>query len=401
MARPRLKAGEYGTINYTTLASGNIRARARMRDDGGHLHELQAIATTEADAQANIEEQAVAIRHGDSGALLKPTDTIAEAGSAWLKTQELRARTGTLTYSTYEGYEGTFRLIVKPNCGGIALEDFSVGRVNRIIQKILAESSASKARKARAVLSLICGFAIRDDAMPFNPVRDVEQLPMPDKKTSILTPLQVSGIRALMKNWRKDWGMGPRPNYLALIDGMDIMLGTSARIGECLGLRRCDVEVTTMPPTVLIGGTVTQTKTEGVKRKDTPKRERQRRRVALPEFAASAVRRRLAMIGSGPETLLFQNKNGNPMSVSNYERLLRSFIADNRDALIELGVDVDEYSTHIYRRSVATFIERIADLTLASRLLGHANEEITRRSYVVSDEVVDPATADILDSIFA
>ena len=87
------------------------------------------------------------------------------------------------------------------------------------------------------------------------------------------------------------------------------------------------------------------------------------------------------------------------MSVSNYERLLRTFVEDNRAALIALDVDIEEYSTHLYRRTTATLVERAAGITLASRLLGHANEQITRASYVVSAVEVDPITIDILDDV--
>lgn len=66
------------------------------------------------------------------------------------------------------------------------------------------------------------------------------------------------------------------------------------------------------------------------------------------------------------------------MSVSNYERLLRTFVEDNSAALIALDVDVEEYSTDLYRRTTATLVERAAGITLASRLLRHANEQITR-----------------------
>lgn len=57
---------------------------------------------------------------------------------------------------------------------------------------------------------------------------------------------------------------------------------------------------------------------------------------------------------------------------------MRSFVDDNRDALAELGMEVDQYSTHTYRPRTATLAERAAGLTLASRLLGHADEQITR-----------------------
>ena len=77
---------------------------------------------------------------------------------------------------------------------------------------------------------------------------------------------------------------------------MWIMVGTSARIGEvlALALRRCDVDVTANPPTVLIVGTITQTRTEGIRRKPTPNRTRLKRRIALPSFTAAAIRRQLA-----------------------------------------------------------------------------------------------------------
>lgn len=68
-----------------------------------------------------------------------------------------------------------------------------------------------------------------------------------------------------------------------------------------------------------------------------------------------------------------------------------------RDALVGFGVEPDRYGTHIYCRTTATLVERAAGLTLASHLLGHANEQITRASYVVSVEEVDPLTVEILD----
>jgi integrase len=180
---------------------------------------------------------------------------------------------------------------------------------------------------------------------------------------------------------------------------MDIMLGTSMRVGECIGLRRRDVDMTTSPPTVIVNGTIVSNRTEGTYRKDSPKRSRQRRTIALPSMAAAAVRRRLAIAEPHEDAFLFPTATGRSLSVTNYERLLRTFIADERPALMARGIPVDEYTTHIYRRTAATLVERAAGITVASRLLGHANEQITRASYVVSAEAVDPVTAQILDEL--
>lgn len=87
------------------------------------------------------------------------------------------------------------------------------------------------------------------------------------------------------------------------------------------------------------------------------------------------------------------------MIVSNDEPLLRTFVDDNAAALTTRGVDVDDFTTHLYRRTTTTFVERPAGIRLASRLLGHANEQITRASYVVGAVEVDPITIDILDGV--
>ncbi|WP_240607493.1 tyrosine-type recombinase/integrase [Cryobacterium aureum] len=176
---------------------------------------------------------------------------------------------------------------------------------------------------------------------------------------------------------------------------MDIMIGASLRIGECRGLRRCDVDMTTLPPTLIVNGTIVSTKAQGTHRKNSPERSRQRRSIALPSMAASAVRVRLALAEPDPEAFLFPTRTGRSLSVSNYERQLRAFVEDERTHLVGLGVDVDEYTTHIYRRMAATLIEWAAGITLASRLLDHANEQTTRNSYVVTADMFDPVTAEI------
>ena len=398
MGKPQIPAGELGKIDVKRLPSGRYRARASTRDDSGALHRLGATAETEERARTEVRRQAMALSTGGFGGL-SPSNTVAEAVELWLPQILTRAKTGSITYSTYESYETTARLVILPRCGGVRLDRLTVGRCDRILQKILDEESISKARHARAVLSLVCGYAVRDDAMVSNPVRDVQRLPTTPKKESTLTTEQLNNIRKLMQQWRITREDGPRPNYRILIDGMEIMLGTSIRIGECLGLRRCDVDMTTLPPTLIVNGTIVSTKAEGIHRKDSPKRSRQRRSIALPSMAAAAVRRRLALAEPDPEASLFATKSGRSLSVSNYERLLRSFIADERANLVKLGVDADEYTTHIYRRTAATLIERAAGITLASRLLGHANEQTTRNSYVVTADLVDPVTAEILDAV--
>jgi len=307
-----------------------------MRADSGALVRQTASGGSADEARAALLAR-VRAASTNTKPLVTESSTIAEAAAAWLPTIRARAANGLLAWSTYESYEHSVRCVLLPVCGGVTLGALTVGRCDRIIQGVLGARGISAARRAWSVVGLICGFAVRDDAMLTNPVRDVTRLPTSPKKTSILDSSQIDTIRDLMEHWR-DWGgSGPRPNYRAVVDGIDIVLGTSARAGECIGLRRCDIDMTTSPPTILIDGTIVQNREQGIVQKEAPNRTRQHRRVVLPTLAAAAIRRRLALAGPGPEALLFPTKPRRPMSVSNFERLLRSFIVDNAEELRRIG----------------------------------------------------------------
>lgn len=398
MSRPKLRAGELGKITSIALPSGRFQARALIADELGKHHRLKATAESEEAATRALGTKADALRNDTGGPTLAQDATIAEACVVFLHD---KVHSGVVEESTMETYQATVHNVIIPTCGDLLLRDFTVRRCNRILAEIRENRSLSAARKARSVFSQVCATGIEYDILTANPVRDARRLPLPEKKTSILTPAQLRIVQQLIRAWRAGGGNGPRPNVEALENAMWIMVGTSVRVGEALALRRCDIDVAANPPTVLVNATIRQSKKEGLHRKPAPKRSRQKRRIALPTFTAAAVRSQLTRTGTDPEAYLFATKTGRPLSVSNYERLLRTFVDENDNALRAAQIDADQFTTHIFRRSTATLVEAAAGITIASRLLGHANEQITRASYVVSAELVDPVTADVLDEAFA
>lgn len=95
------------------------------------------------------------------------------------------------------------------------------------------------------MLGLIGGYAVRDDAIQFNPVRDVQRLPLPERKTSILTPPQIAGIRELMEHWREDQSDGPQ----AKLPGTHRRDGHHARhVGARGSASVCDAGTWISPP---------------------------------------------------------------------------------------------------------------------------------------------------------
>ena len=119
MARPQITADEVGTIDVCRLKSGRFRARASSRDDSGALHRIAVTADTPDEVIAEVHRQAGAMATGGAGAL-SPSSTVTNAVELSLSQVLTRARAGGLSYSTYESYETTARVIIVPRCGGSA-----------------------------------------------------------------------------------------------------------------------------------------------------------------------------------------------------------------------------------------------------------------------------------------
>ena len=137
---------------------------------------------------------------------------------------------------------------------------------------------------------------------------------------------------------------------------------------------------------------------EGAVRDGQLKRARQARIITIPKFAHHAIIRRQQFVGHHPDTLLFATSTGRARSVSNIERLLRTFRNDNKQAIVEeLGIPLDEFTWKLFRRTAATIVDEDGGIALASSLLGHASQQTTERHYRVRHPEVNPQTATILD----
>lgn len=171
------------------------------------------------------------------------------------------------------------------------------------------------------------------------------------------------------------------------------MLGTSARIGEVLGIRRCDLDLTTTPATLRICGTVISEKGVGTFRQSHPKTDRSNRVVALPTFTVEELRRRLAVLGDRSyDALVLASRGDTPLTTANVRRQLRTGL--ERAGIV--GV-----TPHMFRRTVATVINETASVDLAAQWLGHTDPKVTIEHYIRRNERVNPLTAELLDQAFA
>ncbi|HHY50619.1 MAG TPA: tyrosine-type recombinase/integrase, partial [Alphaproteobacteria bacterium] len=184
---------------------------------------------------------------------------------------------------------------------------------------------------------------------------------------------------------------GPRSDR-QLGQVVEVMLGTSARIGKVLAIRLQDLDLDGPIPSARIAGTIISRKGEPTHRQDHPKTDRSVRRVALPSFALHAIRSSLLRSGdTDPSALLFSTRVGTPHTPNNIRRLLR----DVMDA-----AGIENVTPHRFRRTVATVVNDAQGALLASELLGHTDPRITMQHYIQRNETVNPVTAEHLERAF-
>jgi integrase len=388
VGRPRTPIGSFGDITYVKVSGQRVRARTRYRDDDGQVRRVSATGATSKQAERNLK--AVLARRPSQVASGEITgdSSFARLVQVWLEDLDLENK---VAPSTRALYERNMRQLVMPAFEHYVLREITVRKVDHFIKTLAAARSYSMAKQARTVLGLAFALAVRYDALAKNPVRDTTRLRKPPSHATALTATQVDAIRAAVRGWRRGPGVpGPPPDG-QLEQIIEVMLGTSARIGEVLAIRKCDVDVTISPATVRICGTIVSPARKPTQRQPHPKTTTSTRTVSVPTFTAEVLRQRLVTVAADPpEHLIFFTRNGTPLTTNNVRRRLRSVLAE---------AGIDGVTPHAFRRTVATVLDRAGGADLAAEMLGHTSSKITKQHYIEPDETVNPVTADILESL--
>lgn len=104
------------------------------------------------------------------------------------------------------------------------------------------------------MLRLALGLAARHEILPRNPMDHVGRLHREPTPPESLTEGEVDAVCMAIRHWESGLNKtGPPPDgQLGLI--IEVMLGTAARIGEVLALRRRGVDVASSPVPCLSPG---------------------------------------------------------------------------------------------------------------------------------------------------
>lgn len=384
--RPRTAIGTFGQVRVTDLG-GRHRALTRFRDLDGRLRKVTATARSARAAQALLKERLLDRTGYGVGGLLSLSSPFGDLVELWLADLELRD----IGENTKDNYRDDLRLHVRPFFEHYTLGEITTGRVEWFLKAERAVSY-SRAKHSRTVLNQLFSFALRNDAMARNPVEGTSALAKPKRQIQALTLEQVQAIRRAAASWRTGPGVkGPKPDG-QVRDAIEVLLGTSMRPGEVLGLRPCDITDARRGMVAHVRGTIVYRKGKGTFRQNHPKTDASVRQLPVPEFAAEVLRRRISLLGpSERERTIFGNRCGGPLSQHNFRRTFREF-------LVLAGLADSGITPRWYRRTGATVLARGMGIDAAATHLGHTSKAITEGHYVEPDRTVDFAPATLLET---
>ncbi|WP_072815759.1 tyrosine-type recombinase/integrase [Rhodococcus zopfii] len=405
MSRPRIEIGQWGKISTSQQVGGRYRASARYRDTDGQTRTVQAFGGSGAEAERRLRA-ALHERGRATASDLSPATDIATLGKVWLDELEHVGELSPQTIAQYRTDVDNTICAPKTGIGGLLLREATTSRIDRFL-KTVSEKHPAKARRIRTILGQMLGLAARHDAVDTNPVRDVARIRGSKKTVRALTIDELEVLRRHVKLWEsgsvpgsvpgvpEPQNRGGRPRARGLLDLVDVLLGTGARIGEVLALRWSDIDLTAEPATATISGTVVRLPGKmgdggGLVRQGRTKTDSGYRTVKLPKFTRTTLLRLSVNAKPTADDLVFPSSAGTLRDPHNVRRQWR-------DARGERFAWV---TPHSFRRTVATLIDRESSTEDAASQLGHSGTAVTRKHYI-EKAAAAPDLTDVLEQFRA
>lgn len=390
MSRKPLAVGAHGKITITPYADGGtVRligkgkawytpggeqvpmkgitwiARCRFRDNDGRTRPVEAWGSTSTGADQNLQE-ALNIRKRTTSNTITGDTRLEFLADYWLRTKVDPSKR---SVNTRQRYRYTTEQYVIPGLGGLRVRECTVSRLEAWIASEVAKHPAN-ARLSLTCLKGMLDVAVREDVLMANPALSVT--PVPATSLEEVRALEVPEVISLRATLAAD----EKATAIDLHDLVDVMLATGCRPGEALALRWDEVDLT--KHIVYLTGTVVREKGVGLFRQDTTKGKKPRGNL-VPEFAVRMLERRAAEATPGDLNLVFPSERGGLREVTTVDRQWRTFR--------ERHPEWTWITPKTFRKSVATAVDRGADIAAAAAQLGHAHSSTTARHYVARPAV--------------
>lgn len=383
--RPPLPVGTWGEIRTYQRKKGWI-ARALFRDFDGRTREVSRTGKTKGAAKSALTEALTKRTAPIEGAEIEPStqlSVICERYHAHKIKQEKWAIT------TQRRYREVLDTYITPRIGGLRASEITVGRLEAFFQAVSDEIGPPSAKHCRSFLSGALGMAVRHGALTANPVRETEVMDTQAKEIHTLELEQIAELRKIAILRDQPSGTAGRNSMPSTAAIVDTLLGTGARIGEVLAIRKQeDLDLTA--GTVRISGTVIRDQNGKMVRQDHTK-NRTVRILQLPRFTLDTLTIYTPTVPPTFEDLLFPSTVGTVRDPNNFRKVWRKMI---EKAELPKGV-----TPHTLRKTVATAIDRETDLRSAASQLG--DDERTAAKHYVKRDIMGPDVATLLQGLVA
>lgn len=408
MVRQPLPIGGYGKIARVDLGDGRWRAKARFRGVDGRTRLVQRDTPLGVRDKSGAQAEEV---------LKKALDSMADDVSDGAISSKTRLRVlaenylvalenSTKAVRTKDSYSRDVGLML-PYLAELRVHEATPQRLGRILDEVAAKHGATTAKRCKTVLGQVLAEAVREGAIPRNPVRDLETPSRPKvarKTTRALTadelalllhrlrtstePLPVEGrtrkghTTRTVSQWADD---------VDLVDPVVMLAGTGLRRSELLGVRFEDVDLEA--GTVAVTGTVVRAKGKGLVREDTTKTASSARTIAVPTFVVEMLKARRNDL----ERMAMSDAAGGVIFASLAGTLRDPDNLNGQWRRVRESIGFDRVTSHTFRRTVATRLDEAGlSARVAADMLGHSKVSMAQDVYQARRRIHDIA-ADALD----
>lgn len=370
---PRERGGPEGPRPGRWSVRGNIRRRAngswtiqvyagKNPESGRKRYVSRTVRGLKKDAEAAL---ANLVRAQETGLDLSAARlTVSAFLDRWLEVSKERVKP-----RTHFRYAELMRLHVNPTLGATQLTKLRPLHIEELYGRLRKQGlSGTTVLQIHRVLHAAFNQAVRWQLLERNPVDAVKAPRKSTQETSSLTAEEI-------------------PKLLAAIEGQSIelptliALGTGMRLGEVLGLRWQDVDLTTATARVRQTLQVTM-------QFDTPKSHRSTRTLSLPAFLVDALKRhrksqneRRLMLGESWHEfdLICERGDGQPLRPDTISKQFRT---------VARAADSDVTFHGLRHTHASLMLAAGADLKVTLSRLGHSSISITADLYthVASDQ---------------